>query len=133
MRVAAQLGIEDAAEHAHGVKVIHSKLFGHEIDFFHADPVLARDAPAEFNAFGQDVVAGLKSAPDLVRISFIVEDERMNIAVACVKDVGNSELIFAAAFADELHDLRQLRAWHHAILGDEVGAKSPDGAEGSLP
>ena len=53
-------------------------------------------------------MAGKKGAADLIGIPFIVKDQRMDVAVARVKDVWNAELIFAAALADKVHDRGEL-------------------------
>ena len=97
-------GVEDFAEFLHRGEVSCGKLFGHEIDFFDADAVFAGDAAAEFDAFFMDVIAGLDSFGDLFRIAFIVEDKRMNVAVASVKDVRDPQIIFSAGCANEAHD-----------------------------
>ena len=102
--VAALRGVEDFAEFLHRGEVGRGKLFGHEIDFFDADAVFAGDAAAEFDAFFKDVIAGLDSFGDLFRIAFIVEDERMDVAVASVKDVRNAQIVFGAGGANEAHD-----------------------------
>ena len=97
VRIAAALGIEHAPQQPHRVQILRSELLRHEIDFLHADAVLARDAAAQLDALFQDLVAGGERAADLIRIAFIVKNQRMNVAVAGVKDVRNAQPVLLAA------------------------------------
>ena len=87
-------------------------MFGHEVDFLDTDAVFARDATAEFDAFFEDVVAGLDGFGHLLRIAFIVEDEGMDVPITGMKNVRDAQAVFFAGLPDELHDLRQFRARH---------------------
>src|SRR6185437_9569899 len=98
-------------------------------NFLHADAMLARDTAAELDALLENVVAGRQRAADLVRIAFIVKHQRMDVAIAGVKNVRNAQVIFFAHRTDELHDLRQLRTRHHAILGKVIRTKPANRAK----
>src|SRR5262245_19659778 len=56
----------------------------------------------------------------------------MQVAVAGVENIRNAQTILLAASPDEAHHLREFRARHDAILGNEVWRKPANGAEGAL-
>src|SRR5262245_10073243 len=49
-----------------------------------------------------------------------------------MKDVRDAKAVSLAAHADELHHLRQLGAWHHTVLRDEVRAEPADRSKGAF-
>src|SRR3569623_1840176 len=58
------------------------KLYAHLIDLLHADAVLAGDGAAHRHAQFEYLAAEFLSAPQLARLVGIVQDQRMEIAVA---------------------------------------------------
>ncbi len=56
----------------------------------------------------------------------------MNIAVAGVEDVGDSQFVLVTHGADETHDFRQFASRHDAVLRDVVGAQATDRTEGAF-
>ena len=129
MRIAAVLRIKHTTQRAHRVEVVLGELLLHEIYLFHTDAVLARHAAAEFNALVQNVVARRERAFHLIGIALIIQHQGMNIAVAGVKDIRDAQAVFPARRADEAHDLGQLRARHHAVLGEIIRTEPADSAE----
>src|ERR1043166_5693047 len=133
VRIAAAFRVEDTPQGTHRIEVVLRELLFHEINFLGADAVLACHAPAELDALQQNIVPGLQRAAHLVGVSFIVKDERVDIAVAGVENVWDAQAVFLAAGADELHDLRQAGARNHAVLCEKIRAEPANGAEGPLP
>src|SRR5437016_3189000 len=129
VRIAAVLRIKHTTQRAHRVEVVLGELLLHEIYLFHTDAVLARHAAAEFNALVQNVVARRERAFHLIGIALIIQHQGMNIAVAGVKDIRDAQAVFPARRADEAHDLGQLRARHHAVLGEIIRTEPADSAE----
>src|SRR5262245_46411344 len=78
-------------------------------------------------------MARLQRATHLVRVTFIVKHERMNVAVAGVKNIRNAQTVLPAALANEPHHLRQLRSRHNAILRDEIRTEPANRAERAFP
>ena len=68
----------------------------HQIALLDADAMLARQHAADRNAEAQNVEADLLGALDLALVRGVVEDQRMQIAVAGMKDIGDLQ---AFAFA----------------------------------
>ena len=116
-----QVGIEDGA-HAHllgefGV----GELVAHQIALLDADAMLAGQAAAEFDAHSEHIHAGLLSFRLLRRIIDVVEDQRVHVAVAGVKDVGDPQPVGSADFADPPQRLGQPPGRHRAVHADIVG------------
>src|SRR5262249_61912230 len=84
------LGVEHCFDpHLHG-KVGLGELDRHEIALFNADPVLAGEAAAESDAELENLMARLLRTIGLRGVVGIIEHERMQVAVAGVKDVGSA-------------------------------------------
>lgn len=125
--------IEGVAEVFHGGEVAGREHFVHEADFFDADAVFAGDAAAGGEAFVEDFIAGVENAADLLGVAFVEEQNRMNVAIAGVKNIDNANIVSLANFDDFLEDVRQLSARDDAVLGAIARAEAADGAEGLLP
>mgnify|MGYP003704701163 CR=1 FL=1 len=78
-----------------------------EIDLLDADTVFAGHTAAEVEAALENVVTGRDGAADLVGVAFVKQHERVDVAVAGMKDVRDAQAVFAARGADETHDVRQ--------------------------
>jgi hypothetical protein len=61
--------------------------------------VLAGDAAAELDA-GSRISRPAASTPDLVAIALVEEDDRMDVAVAGVEDVGDAQAMALARGGD---------------------------------
>src|SRR6185295_15993997 len=103
--IAAALRVEDLSQKPHRVEIVGAELPGHEIDFLDTNAVLAGDTAAEFDASREDFVPGGQRAADLAGVAFIVEDQRVEIAVAGVEDVRDAQAVAAAAIGDKAHHL----------------------------
>src|SRR5439155_21530952 len=65
----------------------------HQVALLDADAMLAGQHAADLDAQPQDVGAELLGALELARPIGVVEDERVEIAVAGMKDVGDAQLV----------------------------------------
>src|SRR5262249_6419326 len=90
------VGIEGAPEAGHEGEVGVPELERHAPRLVEADPVLAGDAAAHGEAGAQELVVGLVRALELAGDAVVVEDHRMQIAVARVEDVGDDEPVTGA-------------------------------------
>src|SRR5207249_6006824 len=69
---------------------------------------------------------------DLVPIALVEEEDRVDVAVAGVEDIGNAEPVAFGRPGDVAEDVRHARPRHYAILRAVVGCEAADGAEGAL-
>jgi hypothetical protein len=58
--------------------------------FSTTNPVLARHTAATIQTRLQNLVAGMHHAPYLLGVSFVEQQNRMHIAIACVKHVDDA-------------------------------------------
>src|SRR5208337_5303258 len=100
-RAASTLGVQRVANRDHGGQVFRREELGHEGHFLHADAVLSRHAAAEPDAFLENLVAGVEHSLDLLSVALVEEQDGMNIAIAGVKDVGNSNIVSSRDTLDE--------------------------------
>ena len=63
-------------------------------------------------------------------MSFVEEDDGMEVAVAGVEDVDDAEIVLLFGLADEFKDFGESGAGNDAILGAAAGGESSDGPEG---
>ena len=67
--------------------------------------MFAGNTAAAVDAFLQYLMTCFQHALHLIGIAFVEEQNRVDIAVACVKDVWNAKALLGTGFANELHDL----------------------------
>jgi hypothetical protein len=72
------------------VEVGLAEHFRHQVALLHADAVLAGQHAADLDAKAQDIGAKTFGLLQFARHVGVVEDQRMQIAVAGVKDVGDA-------------------------------------------
>jgi hypothetical protein len=64
--------------------------------------------PPQAMHFVENLVAGRQHALDLIGVALVEEQDRMDVAVAGVKDVGDADAYFAADRDDPPQNVRQL-------------------------
>jgi hypothetical protein len=74
----------------------------HQVALLDADAVLAGQHAADLDAQPQDIGAELLGLLQFARLVGIVEDQRMQVAVAGVEDVGDAQAV--------LSDISRIRA-----------------------
>ena len=102
------LGVERAFEPLLLVEVVLGEHHRHQVALLDADAVLAGQHAADLDAELEDFGAELLGLLQLARLVGVVEDQRMQIAVAGVEHVGDAQPVVLRQFADALEHLRQL-------------------------
>src|SRR3954451_7937364 len=118
-RAATPLGVEGGPEGGHRGEVVGGEELGHELQLLDADAVLTGDAAADGDAFLQDLVAGQEHAPDLLRVTLVEQEDRVDVAVAGMEDVGDPQAVMRADGVNLAEDVRQLGPGDDPILGAE--------------
>src|SRR5260370_29220750 len=83
---------------------------------------------AKFEDFHRERESGVFLAGD----GAIVENQRMKVAVASMKNVGHAQAVFPAKACDFAHYLREGGAGNHTVLDDVVGRNVTNRGEGGL-
>ena len=124
--------VEGGADALHGGEVWLGKHFGHGAFFVFADAVFAGDGAAGFDAKFENFCGESFGGFFLAGNAAVVENERMEIAVTGVENVGDAESGFAAEARDFAHHLRESGAGNDAVLHDVVGRDAAHGGEGGF-
>src|ERR1700689_432340 len=95
--------------------------------------MLAGDRAAALYAQPQNVDGKLHGALFLASDAAVVENERMQISVAGMKDVGHAQSRGGAPAFDFAENFGQSGARNDAVLHDVVGRNASHSGEGSLP
>ncbi len=77
----------------HGGQVFRRKQLGHEFHLFDADAVLAGHASPDRDALVENLVARQEHALHLIGVALVEEQDRVNIAVAGMEDVGDPQIV----------------------------------------
>ena len=85
------------------VPLFFIKLYTHGIDLFDPHTMLTRDGAAQRNAGFENFIAEVFCTVPLVFIRTIKQNQRMQIAVAGVEDVGDAEAVFLPPLAQCQH------------------------------
>src|SRR5262245_50507228 len=104
-RVAEALWIEGRSDELHDVQVVGREHLGHGLWFVCPNTVLTGNRPSGFDAVGQDFGADGSGLFRLAGHAFVVADERMEVAVARVKDIGDPQAGPGFELPDPVQDL----------------------------
>lgn len=80
------------------IEIILVELNRHEIPLFDANPMFAGQDTADFDAELQDFRTEFLGAFQFARLVGVIHDQRVEIAVAGVEDIGNPKSVFFAHF-----------------------------------
>ena len=94
--------------------------------------MLARERAALVDARGEDRVGEGLRALVVALDRGVVEDERMEVAVAGVEDVADPQPVLLGELVDPPQDGRELRPRHDAVLDVVVGRHAPHRGERAL-
>ena len=83
--------------------------------------MLAGNRSAGTHASFHDLAAGLAHAFQIVAAAKIKTDQRMQIAVAGMKDIGELQIVMRGDAIGFGEHLGQTRAWDHCVLNHDVG------------
>src|SRR5581483_4460130 len=123
-RVAEPDRVERAAQPLHRLEVVGAEEERHRADLVDADSVLAGQRAAGLDTGLEDRLRQLPGALRLALDARVVEDERVQVAVAGVEDVPDAQPVLALQVCDPAEHLRQLRPGDDAVL-DVVVARDP--------
>ena len=89
--------------------------FRHQVALFHADAMLAGEHTADLDAEAQDVGAETFRPVEFARLVGVVEDQRVQIAVAGMEDIGDAQAVFLRQLAHAGEHARQFLARDRAV------------------
>ena len=92
----------------------------HQVALLHADAVLAGEHAADLDAQLEDLGAEFLRLLQLAWNIGIIENERMQIAVAGMEHIGDPQTVFCRHLFHALENQRQLRARNGAIHAEVV-------------
>src|SRR5260221_12728838 len=126
------VGVEGAFEAQLLVEVDLVEHDRHEVALLNADAVLAGENATDLDAEAQDIGAERFGALELARLVGIVKDQRMEVAVAGMKDVGDAQPIVVGQDPHARQHLGQAAARNGAVHAVVIRRDPPDRGEGSL-
>ena len=98
-----------------------AELVAHRVDLFHADPVLAGNRAADVDRELKYLGTELLGSRELARLVRIIEDQRVQVAVAGVKNIHTAQAVLFCEVFDRGEDARQRffrnRAVHAIVIG----------------
>src|SRR5262245_13997370 len=106
-------GVPDSFHHVERVVTEHLR---HELTLVHTDAVLTGDRPSCLDAVGQYFSGRLRRALGLSGYVAVVTNQRMQIAVTGVEDIGDSKAAASLELTNPGEHLGKLRTWDHPIL-----------------
>ena len=124
--------IEGALQLSHQRQIRCREDERHEVGFLEPDAVLAGDRAADLRADLHDLGAGLHHTLLLARLARIVEDVRMQVAVAGVEHVADAQAVRGDDLVHAREHVRQLRARDDAVHHHVRGRHAAVGAERRL-
>ena len=131
-RVEQAIGIERMLDSMKLQQFTVIELHAHLVDFFHANAVFAGDGAADFNADFQDPAAQLLGSLEFALDIGIIEDQRMQVAVAGMENIDDRQLVFFRQLIDVRQNGRYLVAWNGAIHAVVVGRQAAHCRESRL-
>ena len=90
MRITPIVWIKDRANIAHHQQIFRTKNERHLLAFLNTDAVLSSQATTQVYTRFQNFLAGLDHPLSFARVALVIHQNRMNITVARVKNVGNT-------------------------------------------
>src|SRR5262245_61444040 len=132
-RVADAVWVERPAQALHHREVVGAEEQRHRARLVDTDAVLARQRAARVDARLEDRLGERASALGLALGPCVVEDERVEIAVAGVEDVADPQAVLDLELGDPAQDLGQLRARDDAVLDVVVARDAAHRRERRLP
>src|SRR5918994_1814363 len=119
-RVAEPDRVERAAQPLEHLQVALREHPRHRACLVHADAVLAGERAAGVEARVENRLCELPRLVRLARLG-VVEDERVEVAVARVEDVADAQSVLVREILDAAQHLGEARAWNDAVLHVVVG------------
>src|SRR5208337_4252069 len=126
-------GIESAFEALLLIEIALIEHRVHEIALLHADPMFARQDAADLDAETKDVGAKRLGLVELARLVRVIEDQRMEISIAGMKDVRHAQAVSRLHLLHALQHGADLLARNRPVHAVVVGRDPADGGKRSLP
>src|SRR5262249_32061878 len=126
------VGIEDLFDAHHGLEVRVSEYEIHEIFFLESDAMFAAQRTAHLDAKLHDLLAHAENLFHLLRITAVKENQRMQVAVACVKYVGNAKAVMLRHSVYRNENFGKPCAGDDSVHGDHVWSEAPHRTERAL-
>src|SRR2546426_6262949 len=127
--IEATLWIERATDSVHRLQVGLVEHLRHERSLVGAHAILSRDRSAETQTDAKNLASDVLGKLLLSRHFGVVENERMEIAIARVKDVCDAKSGLPRECLDVAEDFGDLRARDDPVLHDIVRADAADGGK----
>src|SRR5262249_35996154 len=131
-RIEQSVGIERALHALEALDLRGGELYAHLVDLLHAHAVLASDGAADLDAFLEHLAREALGAVELVGVVRVVENQRVQVAVAGVEHVRAAQAVFLLHPRDEFQDLAELLSRDRAVHAVVVGRDAADRGERRL-
>ncbi len=115
-RVEQAFGVEGALDGEHLLAFFGRKLHAHAAELFDAHAVLAGDGAAHLHAGLEDVGAKQLGAVQLIAVVGVKQDQRMQVAIAGMKDIAATQLVLLFHLGDGQQDVSQALARDGRIM-----------------
>mmetsp|Transcript_29715 Transcript_29715/g.46395 ORF Transcript_29715/g.46395 Transcript_29715/m.46395 type:complete len:222 (+) Transcript_29715:279-944(+) len=125
-------GVEGGLELQHLRALLGAELHAHGVQLLDTHAVLARHGAAEGHAALQDLGTEQLAALQLVGVVGIEQDQRVQIAVARVEDIGAAQAVLLLHLLDVEQDGGQVLARDGGVHAHVVGADAAARREGVL-
>lgn len=125
-------GVEGVVDAPHEIEVGVGEKKRHQLGFFHADAVFARERATDCHAIADDFRGGLHGMFELPPVAGIIENNGMKVTVACVENIANVEAVSRTDLADAAKRLRKFGARNHAVEDVVAGSEAAKSAKGVL-
>ena len=131
-RVEAQLRIEGALDVVLHLQILRPELVGHQIPLLQADPVLTGQHAPGIDAQTQDIGAKCFGAVQLPWPVGVIEDQRVQVAVAGMEHVGDPQLVVIRKPPDRLQHADQRAARNAALRPSQNARRSASSRDARL-
>ena len=121
--------VKSFPQFSHDEQVVFAEEFAHEADLLDSDSVFAGYASSKFNTLRQNLVAAFHDTLDLIFVTLIKKQDRVNVPVSGVKHIHDPDIVPTGSVLDKVQNLWELCAWNDTVLSAIAWAQPPDGAE----
>ena len=115
-RVEKTRGIEDIPDTFLQLKIFRCKDHPHELLLLKADAMFTCKGSSGIYAGTQNVTTCGKDTLDFILVTLIKEHDWMQVAISCVKNICDPQVMLGSYRLNLLEDFRELCAWYDAIL-----------------
>ena len=123
------IGVKDIPDTLLQFQVFRGENHPHELLLLEANPVFTRQRTAGIDTGTQNGTASGKHSLDFILVTLIKEHNRVQVAIARVKNIRNPKIVFCSDLFNLLEDLREFCAGNHAILRCMARRKPTESAD----